>query len=50
MTERVEGAELAAALRTRVVGRAREADAVVAALETGRHLLIEGPPGTGKST
>ena len=39
-----------AALRTGVVGRSREAELVVAALMSGRHLLMEGPPGTGKST
>jgi MoxR-like ATPase len=43
-------AELVADLRAAVVGRDREVEAVVAALSTGRHLLLEGPPGTGKST
>lgn len=38
------------ALRAGVVGRSREAELVVAALMSGRHLLMEGPPGTGKST
>lgn len=38
------------ALGRHVVGRRREIEAVVAALDAGRHLLIEGPPGTGKST
>ncbi|MEL7157726.1 MAG: MoxR family ATPase [Actinomycetota bacterium] len=33
-----------------VVGRGREGQLVVAALMAGRHLLLEGPPGTGKST
>ena len=42
--------ELARSLRDRVVGRSRELEAVVAALATRRHLLLEGPPGTGKST
>ena len=37
-------------LNERVVGRRREIEVVVAALGAGRHLLIEGPPGTGKST
>ena len=37
-------------LRGRVVGRPRELESVVAALAAGRHLLLEGPPGTGKST
>ena len=34
----------------RVVGRSREVELVVAALATDRHVLLEGPPGTGKST
>lgn len=33
-----------------VVGRRRELELIVAALAAGRHLLLEGPPGTGKST
>ncbi len=33
-----------------VVGRRRELELVLAALAAGRHLLLEGPPGTGKST
>lgn len=33
-----------------VIGRRREVEQVVAALAAGRHLLLEGPPGTGKST
>ena len=33
-----------------VIGRSREADVVLAALATRRHVLLEGPPGTGKST
>lgn len=37
-------------LQQQVVGRDREAQLVVAALMAGRHLLLEGPPGTGKST
>lgn len=35
---------------TSVVGRTRELELVVAALHGGRHILLEGPPGTGKST
>lgn len=35
---------------SRVVGRAREIELVVAALAADRHVLLEGPPGTGKST
>jgi MoxR-like ATPase len=34
----------------RVVGREREVELVVAALTADRHVLLEGPPGTGKST
>ncbi len=33
-----------------VVGRRREVELVVAALAADRHILLEGPPGTGKST
>lgn len=44
------GPELLSRLTTSVVGRRRELESVVAALAAGRHLLLEGPPGTGKST
>ncbi|MGQ0465145.1 MAG: AAA family ATPase [Sporichthyaceae bacterium] len=33
-----------------VVGRAREIELLVAALDAGAHVLLEGPPGTGKTT
>jgi len=33
-----------------VVGRAREVELLVAALDCGAHVLLEGPPGTGKTT
>ncbi|GAA0610031.1 MoxR family ATPase [Sporichthya brevicatena] len=33
-----------------VVGRAREVELLVAALDSGAHVLLEGPPGTGKTT
>jgi len=33
-----------------VVGRRRELELVVAALAADRHIVLEGPPGTGKST
>src|SRR6195952_3825040 len=33
-----------------VLGRAREIELVVASLAADRHVLLEGPPGTGKST
>src|SRR5215218_4578878 len=39
-----------AALAARVVGRSRELDLVFAAVSAGRDLLLEGPPGTSKST
>ena len=38
------------ALCERVVGRRRELEVLVAALAASRHVLLEGPPGTGKST
>lgn len=41
---------LIASLDATVVGRRREVELVVAALDAGRHVLLEGPPGTGKST
>ncbi len=44
------GPQTLASLRAAVVGRGREAELVVAALMASRHLLLEGPPGTGKST
>jgi len=42
--------DLLRALADRVIGRRREVELVVAALDAGRHVLLEGPPGTGKST
>lgn len=33
-----------------VVGRQREVELLLAALAAGRHIVLEGPPGTGKST
>jgi MoxR-like ATPase len=33
-----------------VIGRAREIELLVAALDAGAHVLLEGPPGTGKTT
>lgn len=38
------------ALTSHVVGRRRELELVLAALAADRHVLLEGPPGTGKST
>lgn len=37
-------------LDAEVVGRRRELELLVAALAADRHVLLEGPPGTGKST
>jgi MoxR-like ATPase len=37
-------------LSSRVVGRRREVEIILAALDADRHVLLEGPPGTGKST
>jgi magnesium chelatase subunit D len=33
-----------------IVGLRREAEVLAVALATGRHIVLEGPPGTGKST
>ena len=41
---------LITALEGTVIGRRREVELVVAALDADRHVLLEGPPGTGKST
>ena len=32
------------------VGRAHEIELLTAALDSGAHVVLEGPPGTGKST
>jgi MoxR-like ATPase len=45
-----DAAALAQRVGARVVGREREVELVVAALAADRHVLLEGPPGTGKST
>ena len=42
--------DLVARVAPLVVGRSRECELVVAALMADRHVLLEGPPGTGKST
>jgi MoxR-like ATPase len=44
------GPDTVTVVEDRVVGRRREVELVVAALRAGRHLLLEGPPGTGKSS
>jgi MoxR-like ATPase len=45
-----DAGDLVASVAARVVGRRREVELVVAALVADRHVVIEGPPGTGKST
>lgn len=51
MTEPADGlGGLVRRVLARVVGREREVELVVAALAADRHVLLEGPPGTGKST
>jgi MoxR-like ATPase len=42
--------DLVAGLRRELVGREREIELIVAAVAADRHILVEGPPGTGKST
>ena len=41
---------MAAAARDALVGRQRDIEVVAAALAAGRSVLLEGPPGTGKTT
>lgn len=43
-------ADLVESIAATVVGRRREIELVVAALLADRHIVLEGPPGTGKST
>ncbi|MDT7704978.1 MAG: MoxR-like ATPase, partial [Pseudonocardiales bacterium] len=38
------------AIASEVVGRSRELTLVLAAVSAGRDILLEGPPGTSKST
>ena len=45
-----DSSALRSALSSAVVGRRRETELVLAALAADRHVLLEGPPGTGKST
>lgn len=47
---RLASPELLQAVTEVVVGRRREVEVVLAALDCGRHVILEGPPGTGKST
>ena len=50
MTDQQTSSQIISAVSNNVVGRQREIELVVAALVAGRHMLLEGPPGTGKST
>jgi len=50
MTDQQTSVEVLRSVGNDVVGRHREIELVVAALGAGRHILLEGPPGTGKST
>ena len=50
MIEERFDAALVARVRTRVTGRRAEIDGLIAALHAARHIVLEGPPGTGKST
>jgi MoxR-like ATPase len=43
-------AELLERVRAELVGRRRETREILAAILSGRHILLEGPPGTSKST
>lgn len=46
----VNAGEVYEAVRGEVVGRERELGSILATLSAGRDLLLEGPPGTSKST
>lgn len=50
MTALLSIAEVRRRIASRLVGRDRELDLLLAAVAAGRDLLIEGPPGTSKST
>jgi MoxR-like ATPase len=47
---RAQVAQARARIAARVVGRERELELILAAVAAGRDMLIEGPPGTSKST
>jgi MoxR-like ATPase len=47
---RLDAVGMVRTARERVVARAREAEVVAAALSAGRNVVLEGPPGTGKTT
>jgi MoxR-like ATPase len=46
----LRGPQLLARVQERVVGLRREAEVLTAALDQGCHVVLDGPPGTGKST
>ena len=48
--DRLDPLDLIGRVQNEVVGRRREIELIVAALLADRHVVIEGPPGTGKST
>ena len=50
MTDFAFNRQLVESAAVEVVGRRRELELVTAALAAARHVLLEGPPGTGKST
>ena len=45
-----DAAQLLARVDERIVGLRREAEVLAATLASGCHVVLEGPPGTGKST
>ncbi|MCW2677561.1 MAG: ATPase associated with various cellular 5, partial [Modestobacter sp.] len=47
---RLDAVGMVRTARERVVARVREAEVVAAALSAGRNVVLEGPPGTGKTT
>ncbi len=48
--DRLPAGRMVAAAREAVVGRRREMEVIAATLAAGRSVLLEGPPGTGKTT
>jgi magnesium chelatase subunit D len=50
VTDGVARPEVLARVLARIVGRQPETEITLAALDAGRHVVLEGPPGTGKST
>lgn len=47
---RLSGRSAVAAVSPAVVGRLHQIELLIAALDCGAHVLLEGPPGTGKTT